>query len=340
MKQFLLIAGILGATWTMVAAAETAPAAAPTPAATSAASLFGDEVVARGKGFEIKRGQLDDAYIAFQAARGQGVPEDQRGLLEAQLLDRLITVAVLKRRATPADQTNALAAGEAAIATVKSQALSEAAFNRQILASGMTPAQFRAQMLERALCEEVMEREGKALVTISTEQARKFYETNSARFQEPEVVRVRKIFLATRDVASGQELPAATQKEKKQLAEKILERARAGEDFSGLAVEFTEDGAVKGKGEEFTLARGEAAPEIEAAAFALGAGQVSDVVTTYYGHHLLKLSEKIPARRKEFARVEESIKKLLLLEEMLKLDYLDKIKKEAGVEILLPSAKP
>src|SRR5882762_9423753 len=81
-------------------------AAARAPASVSAAvPLFEDPVVARGKGVEIKRSQVDDAFTAYRAnlaARNQNLPEEQRRFREAQLLDRLITTQLLVNRATDA----------------------------------------------------------------------------------------------------------------------------------------------------------------------------------------------------------------------------------------------
>src|SRR2546428_4805840 len=79
----------------------TKPATAVSVA--SAVPLFEDPVVARGKGLEIKRSQLDDAFISYKAnlaARGQSLAEDQRLDREGQLLDRLIVTQILGNRAT------------------------------------------------------------------------------------------------------------------------------------------------------------------------------------------------------------------------------------------------
>src|SRR5688572_12021772 len=67
-------------------------------------------VLAKGKGVEVRRSQLDDAFIAFRAnlaARGQNVPEARREAAEAQLLDRMIVTQLLVNKGTATDRENA-----------------------------------------------------------------------------------------------------------------------------------------------------------------------------------------------------------------------------------------
>ena len=79
-------------------------------------------------------------------------------------------------------------------------------------------------------------------------------------------------------------------------------------------------------------------PEFEAAAFSLTTNQISDVVTTSYGYHIIKLSEKIPAKVVAFAEVSDDLKEALKNQELQKQladgEYLEKLRKDAGVEIL------
>src|SRR5207248_9897523 len=111
--------------------------------------------------------------------------------------------------------------------------------------------------------------------------------------------------------------------------EGILKRAREGEDFAKLAKEYSEDVVSKEKGGEYTFPRGQMVPEFEAAAFSLNTNQISDIVTTQFGYHIIKLSEKIPAKKMEFAKVAPDIKEGLKQQAMQKLipDYMDKLKK-------------
>src|SRR5262245_21069119 len=84
---------------------KTNPAAPKTKSKTS--DLFGDTVVAKGKGFEIKRSQLDDEVIrlkALAAARNQPISSDQSAILEKQVLEQLIQIQLLQGKASAADK--------------------------------------------------------------------------------------------------------------------------------------------------------------------------------------------------------------------------------------------
>src|SRR5690349_13483389 len=89
-------------------AADSAAAAASKPASINIANLFPDTVVAKGKGVEVKRSQLDDAMLSIKssaAAQGQVIPPDRLALLEQQVLDRLIQIQLLMTKANDADKT-------------------------------------------------------------------------------------------------------------------------------------------------------------------------------------------------------------------------------------------
>ena len=85
---------------------------------------------------------------------------------------------------------------------------------------------------------------------------------------------------------------------KRKLIDEIQKRAAGGEDFAALAKQYSEDPTSKANGGELPkFARGEMVPEFEAAAFSLAPGQVSDVVTTMYGYHVIKAIDRSPAKK-------------------------------------------
>jgi peptidyl-prolyl cis-trans isomerase C len=322
--------------------ATTNAAGAPKPAG-KPASLFGNALVAKGKGVEVTRAQLDEEVIRLKAqaaGRGQTIPPEHMAQVDRQVLDQLIQLQLLQAKATAADKAEGKAVAEKRFEEAKTHLGSEEALNRQLKLMGSTREEVLAKWTESATAEIVLKRELK--VNITDEDAKKYYADNPARFEEPEMVRASHILLTTTDPKTNTELSEDQKAIKRKLMEELLKRARAGEDFAKLAKEYSEDPGSKDKGGEYKFPRGQMVAEFEAAAFALNTNQVSDIVTTRFGYHIIKLSEKIPARKVEFAKAASDIKDGLTQQALQKQfpEYIAKLKKEAGVEILDEKLKP
>ena len=316
--------------------ATTNSAAASKPAA-KLNELFPDKVIAKGKGVEVSRNQLEDEIIRFKAqvaGRGQTVPPEQMEMMERQLLEQLIQVQLLRAKATDADKAAGKTLADKRFEEAKTKLGSEDALNRQLKLMGVTREEVQAKWAESATAESVLKRELK--VNITDADAKKYYDDNPARFEEPEMVRASHILLTTTDPKTNAELTEDQKAAKRKQMEDLLKRARAGEDFAEMAKKYSEDPGSKDKGGEYTFPRGQMVPEFDAAAFSLGTNQVSDIITTRFGFHIIKLSEKIPAKKVEFDKAASNIKDGLTQQALQKQfpDYIAKLKQDAGVEIL------
>jgi peptidyl-prolyl cis-trans isomerase C len=312
-------------------------AAAASKPAMKAADLFGNKVIAKGKGVDVTRGQLDDEVIRYKAqaaARGQTIPPEQMVFMERQFLEQLIQVQLLKAQASEADKAAGKALAEKRVADAKAKLGSDDAFNRQLKVMGVTPEELLSRWTENAIAETVLKRELK--VNVTDADAKKYYEDNPARFEQPEMVRASHILLLTTDPKTNAELTDEQKAAKRKQMEGLLKRARAGEDFAKLAKEHSEDPGSKDKGGEYTFPRNQMVPEFEAAAFSMETNQVSDIVTTKFGYHIIKLNEKIPAKKVTFEKAASDIKEGLTQQALQKQfpDYIAKLKKDADVEIL------
>ena len=163
--------------------------AVPLQTSTQAANdFFADEVLVRGKGLEIRRPELEKAYLQFKAnatLRNQTIPPERQEELEAMLLDRLVVTQLLLNRSTPADRETGRQQAEEFVANVIKDAGSETAFNRQLIALGFTREDFDSQVRERATCEAVVERELHGKVKVSEAEIQAYYEANQKTLQRP-----------------------------------------------------------------------------------------------------------------------------------------------------------
>jgi parvulin-like peptidyl-prolyl isomerase len=300
---------------------------------------FADPIVAKGKNFTITKSKLEDAFVVYKANLKSSAPQmtdDQRVLVKSNLLDRLIFTELLLQKGTAADKTKAQTDTDKYIADVKKQIGSETVFEAQVKSTGMSMDQFKKRALEQNVCEQVLDREVKPGINVSDADIKKFYDEHPKEFEQPEQVRAAHVLISTLDKDTQQPLPPAKKAEKEKLAKDIKARADKGEDFGKLAKEFSEDPGSKDKGGEYTFPRGQMVPEFESAAFSMKPGQISDLVETHYGYHIIKTIEKIPGSKVNFKTVEPKIKDFLIGQEYQKKlpTYFEKLKKDADVQIV------
>ena len=128
------------------------------------------------------------------------------------------------------------------------------------------------------------------------------YNENRDNYRTPETINIRHILLTTTD-KNPQEEAAIKAK-----AEGLLKQARAGADFAELAKKNSQDPGSAAKGGEYDgVVRGQMVPEFEKAAFALKPGQISDLVKTQYGYHIIQLLKHEEPRLKPFDEVKPQL---------------------------------
>jgi parvulin-like peptidyl-prolyl isomerase len=348
-----LVAGILSAR----AVTQPADPAVNTPAELSAATnsnpedamkaLFGDPVIVKAKGFDIKQSELDEVMSgakASAAARGQKLPP----AVTAAILNQLITIHSLLQEATPADRAVGAAEAEEQYTNLVARFGSKEAFDRQLKAVGMTVEELRKKANDEATAKATLKR---VLGVQATDaEAKAFFDKHQADFEQPETAEVRHILLMTIDPSTHDPLPTNAVAAKRKQMDDILKQIRDGADFATLAEKYSEDPGSKNNGGELPpFTRGQMVPEFETTAFGLTNNQVSDVITTQYGYHIIKMIKKSPA--KQFAyddklpnsdqTVADVCKDQVVAEKIKQLapDYMNKLRTKLDVQIVDPSLK-
>ncbi len=164
-------------------------------------------------------------------------------------------------------------------------------------------------------------------------------QANLAKLQLPERVRVSHILFAAHDRQTELPLSEDEKKKKLQLAQQVLTRARAGENWTNLVQQYSEDRNLEKTHGEYLVGRNDPfVEEFKAASFSLTNNQISDIVTTIFGYHIIKQHERIPAKKVEMEKAGDEIRRALTEQEFERMmpEFFDQVKKEVGVEILDP----
>jgi len=320
-------------------------AASSVSAADIFGGLFADPVLVKGINVEVRRSQLDEAFIAYRAnlaARREEIKSGERDQKEIALLERILLTQIIDKRATALDRTNANTIAEKFLTEAKKAAGdTDEGFARQLRSLGLTVDQFRRRVQEQSLVETLLERELKSTITITEDNMKKFYEENPERFSQSELAKGRHIMAFTRDLRTGLELPPEELKQKRERLMRAQARAKSGEDFAGLVGEYSEDPEAPSKQGEFVIPRSNRLPEIEGAVFSLPLNAVSDIVSTPNAIHILKVTERVAPKKIEFETARGDIEKLVGNREMEKRlpEFFSKLKDEAKLEVLEPKYK-
>ncbi len=127
-------------------------------------------------------------------------------------------------------------------------------------------------------------------VPLTYEEVERFHRRNIDKYSAPELIRARHILVAPVGPS------AAADRAAREKAQALLVRARAGEDFAKLAREASDDEPTRDKGGDLgTFGRGTMLDEFDAAVFAMEPGQISDLVKTRSGYHIILCLEHEPA---------------------------------------------
>jgi len=169
-------------------------------------------------------------------------------------------------------------------------------------------------------------------VKVSEEDARKFYDQNPDKFTRPEAVKASHILLGVDEKATAEEKKAAREK-----AEKLRKELAGGADFAALAKGNSTCPSSQQGGDLGYFGKGQMVPAFEKAAYALKPGEISDVVETRFGYHIIKLTEKKAAEKVEFKEARPRIDEYLKNQKIGAAvnDYLTEARKTAKIELLL-----
>lgn len=254
--------------------------------------------------------------------------------LQKQVLEQLIAQELLWQEAQRQGFVATSAEVDEALAQVRTRYPTEREYMLELERNGFTEDTYREDlkrhMSVRHWVRETIAKE----VTVSDTEIHDFYIQNPARFVEPEQVNVRHVLIKV-----GPDAEEATISKARTQIEQVRAEAKQGADFAELAKKYSQGPSAPRGGELGFVPRGRLVKPFEDAAFALKPGEISDIVRTRYGFHVIKLEARRESRvvpEEEAASLIRSHLSSQKVQERLH-DHVRALRETGTVEIYLPS---
>jgi parvulin-like peptidyl-prolyl isomerase len=260
--------------------------------------------------------------------KNQGDKKVKQRILEQMIDEKVLLQEAKRKKITVSRRKRELAFGE-----VKKRFKTEQAFKKELKKLNITEEKFKEKITNQLLIMDLIDKEIRSKVEPpSDEAAKKYYVQHEDEMIEPDAVRIRHILIKT-DKKNAKKNKEALKKIKTIKAK--LDKKK-GLNFADLAKKYSEDVLTAKRGGDIGLfMKGQMSKEFENAAFKLNVGQISDIVKTKHGYHILRCEEKRLAQKKSFEEVKNYIKQYLYqkeIDEKIK-EFLKKVKSKTNIVI-------
>jgi len=267
------------------------------------AAIVNDEVVTL---YEVNR---EAQTVIREAEKKAPLDDAARSQIRRMALDRLVEKKLVEQKIRELNIKVSEEEIRQAIEDVKKQNSipSQEALVAALANQGLSFDQYRSQLQEQIEKLKLVSMEVRAKIHVSETELREYYDANHAKYTEDESYRARHIFFKTSDKS-----PAEDIKRTMTTALMVLAEAKSGKDFAELARNYSEDPAARKDGGDLgTFKKGDMQAELESTILTMNPGEVSELVYTPVGFHIIKLEERISGKVKPFeglkAEIEEAI---------------------------------
>jgi peptidyl-prolyl cis-trans isomerase SurA len=195
--------------------------------------------------------------------------------------------------------------------------------------SGMAWEDYKTQIRNGMLTQEVIRREVGSHINIPNEEVKTYYDAHPQEFTRPEQVVLTEIFLST-EGKSPEEIESVQKK-----TEDLRNRVIKGDDFNEIAKRYSEGSTAKDGGELGTFQRGQLSPQLEDVVFKMEKGKITDVIQTKTGFEVLKVEAHFQAGLQPLDKVENEVMNKLYMEKMQPTmrTYLAQLREESYVMV-------
>ena len=230
--------------------------------------------------------------------------------LKEKILDQMIDEKILIHEAKRMKFRVSRKEIQDGIEEIKKRFGTEEEYNEELARQGLSEGKFKEQVKEQLMVIKLIEQEVKAKVVRPTDsEIEDFYIQNESEMVEPEQVRVRHILIRLNENTDRK-------KALKKIRELLKEAKKGKTSFAELAKKYSEDPSAARGGDMGFFIRGQMVRKFEEAAFALKVGEISDVVETEYGYHIIQSIEKKAAEKKSLEEIRDYLRNFIFQKRM------------------------
>ena len=289
-------------------------------------------VVARVNGQPVTKEDFERMIHTLETRAGQQIPPDRRDEILRGALDQLLIYTLLsqesKTRGIKIDEKEI----DAKMQQLRSQFQTQELFDKAMKDRGMTLDKLRHDATVDMSVTKLMDAEVSTVPGPSDLETKEFYEKNPTQFKQDESVRASHILIRVDEKAD-----AAKKAKARAEIDAVLKQARAGADFAKLAQEHSQDSSAAQGGDLSYFPKGQMVPAFDKVAFALKPGEISNVVTTQFGYHIIKVVDHKPGRVIPLEEATPQIQRYLTEQKKAQHAeaYVDGLKKKSKIEVLI-----
>ncbi len=272
-------------------------------------------------GTVITRGEVERATKVLSA--------QHRAQSADTVIDQLVSAELLYQAGAKLTMPDLNKQVTAKVTESKAKFPNDAAYENALKSADLTQKALEELIRRDLIIANLVDKEIEPKITVSEAEAKKFYDENLDKFKQGEKVRASHILCGVDPKATD-----AEKKKAKEKAEALLKEVKAGKDFAELAKNNSTCPSKAQGGDLGFFGKGQMVPAFENAAFALKPGEVSNVVETQFGYHIIKVTEKKEAGVTKYDEVKDRIQSYLKNMKMQKavMDYVTELKAKAKIE--------
>lgn len=288
--------------------------------------------VASVNGSDISRTDLDREVKLWSdrmVSQGRQVPPAQVPVVRNQILESLINQELLYQ----SSQKNKIKIDQKTVDerydSIKKRFKTEEEFKDAISKMNVSEANIRTQLEKGLAIDELLKSKVVKDIEVTEEESRKYYDENPDQFKEAEQVKASHILIKVEPDANDDKKNEARKK-----IESVQGKLKKGDDFAAVAKEYSEGPSKSRGGDLGFFKRGQMVKPFEEAAFSMEVEQVSGVVETQFGYHIIKVTEKKPASTATYPEVKDQLQQQLKQQKTRQAvgEYVDDLRKKAKIE--------